>query len=319
MQNDDVTLQELIVRALTGRDNEARRTIENAAASDPELQRFYAELEEIAGVLAGSSDWRAVKPSVELTNKIRQAVVAKLPSAPPHFRTVILESDLGRRRATQRLLLWLFLTALLAVVVVVAWPRPRGENDRQTLSGKSVYEAPLKGEPLQGWQFVRGTAWRTGPEGLQAGGADETDAAYLKEGFSAEQPLAYDVDVCLPALGEQTSVTVFLAEAQGALAPAFDAWLRPEEALELELTADGLVLNGPGKTLLRSQPAPQAGGAFLRLRLEHLGKQARVVVNGKALFEGFLPRPLQGVLYPGLRVAGPNKNEILFNALRIER
>jgi len=319
MKNDDLTLQELIVRALTGRDNEARRSLESAAASDPELRRFYSELEEIVSVLAGSTDWRAAKPSPELTAKIRQAVVAKLPAAPPHFRTVLLEADLGRSRATQRLLLGLALLVVLAAAALYVSRRPSEEGERLSLAGKSVFEAPLRGEPLSGWEFVRGAAWQTGLEGLHSSGADDSDAAYLKDGFGTGRALAYNVDVRVPGLGEQSSVTVFLADAQGAAHPLFDAWLHPAAALELEITADGLVLNGPGKTLLQSQPAANAAGTFLRLRMEHLGRQARVVVNGKVLFEGTLPRPLSGPLHPGTRVAGPRKNEILFNTLRIER
>ncbi|MGD0089988.1 MAG: hypothetical protein ABSE73_08715 [Planctomycetota bacterium] len=323
MNNEDLTLQELIVRALTGRDNEARRSLETAAASDPELRRFYSELEDIVSVLSGSPDWRAAKPSPELTAKIRQAVVAKLPAAPPHFRTVLLESDLGRSRATRRLLLCLALPVLLAAAALYLWRRPGAEGERLKLAGKSVFEAPLQGQPLSGWEFVRGAAWQTGPDGLHSSGVDDSDAAYLKDGFSAGSALACNVDVRVPGLDEQSSVTIFLADAQGAAHPLFDAWLHPAAALELEITADGLVLNGPGngpeKTLLQSQPAVNAAGTFLRLRLEHLGRQACVVVNGKVLFEGALPRPLLGPLHPGIRVAGPKKNEILFNALRIER
>jgi len=319
MRNDDLTLQELIVRALTGRDHEARRSLDSAAASDPELQRFCSELEEVVTALAGSSDWRAAAPSPELTAKIRQAVVAKLPSAPPHFRTVLLEADLGHRRATRRLLLWAVLLALALVVLLRVWQGPRGEGERLSLNGKSVSEAPLQGEALKGWEFVREAAWQCGPEGLHSSGSDDSDAAYLKDGFSAEQALACNVDVRIPGLDEQSSVTVFLADAQGAARPLFNAWLHPSVALELEITADGLVLNGPGRTLLQSQPAANAGGTFLRLRMEHLGRQARVVVNGKTLFEGPVPRPLQGPLHPGMRVAGPRKNQVLFNALRLER
>jgi len=319
MRNDDLTLQELIVRALTGRDNEARRSLDNAAASDPELRRFCSELEEVVSALAGSTDWRTAAPSPELTAKIRQAVVAKLPSAPPHFRTVLLEADLGHRRATLRLALWALLLAAAVTALLYVWPRPRGEGERLKLTGKSVFEAPLKGEPLKGWEFVRQAAWQNEAQGLHSGGTEDSDAVYLKEGFSAEQALACNVDVSTPGLDEQSSVTVFLADAQGAERPLSDAWLRPSVALELEITADGLVLYGPGKTLLQSQPLAFAGGTFLRLRLEHLGRQARVVVNGKVLFEGPLPRPFQGPLHPGMRVAGQRKNQVLFNALRIER
>ena len=319
MRNDDVTLQELIVRALSGRDNEARRSLENAAASDPELQRFCSELEEVVSALAGSTDWRAAAPSPELTAKIRQAVVAKLPSAPPHFRTVLLEADLGHRRATRRLLLWAVLLAVALAALLYLWQKPRGEGERLHLTGKSVFEAPLNGEPLKGWEFVREAAWQCGPDGLHSGGTDDSDAAYLKDGFSAEHALACNVDVRIPGLDEESSVTVFLADTHGSARPLFDAWLHPSVALELEITADGLVLNGPGRTLLQSQPAANAGGTFLRLRMEHLGRQARVVVNGKVLFEGPLPRPLQGPLHCGMRVAGRKKNQVLFNALRIER
>ena len=319
MKNDDLTLQELIVRALTGRDNNARRSIEAAAASDPELQAFYAELEDVVSTLTGSRDWRAAAPTPEIAAKIRQAVVAKLSAAPPHFRTVMLEADLGRRRATRRLLLCIGVAVVLLGALVYLWQRPRWEGERLKLKGKSVFEAPLKGEPLQGWEHIREAPWQSGSAGLHSGGSEDSDAVYLKEGFAADSALAFNVDVRIASLDERSSVTVFLADAQGAPHPLFDPWLQPVTALGLEVTADGLVLNGPGNALLHSQPAANASGAFLRLRVEHLGRYVRAVVNEKVLFEGPLSRPLHGPVHPGMRVVGPRKNEILFNAARVER
>jgi hypothetical protein len=319
MNNDDVTLQELIVRALTSRDSDARRSIEEATASDPELMRFFTELEDVVTTLAGSNDWRAAAPSVELTAKIRQAVVAKLPAAPPHFRRVVLEADLGRRRAARHVLLWIAAGLLGLAGLLYFWQRPRTEGSRLMLSGKSVFEAPFKGESLKGWAFIRETPWQVGADGVHSVSAEDSDAVYLKDGFGAEDALAFNVDVRVPGLDEQSTLTVFLADAQGAAQPVFDAWCDPLAALELEITADGFVLNGPGRALLRSQPASNTAGSFVRLRLEHLGRHARAVVNGKVVFEGVLTRSLQGPLHPGMRVSGPQKNEILFNAARIER
>ena len=161
MVDDDVTLQELIVRALTGRDEMARRSMDSAAASDPELQKFCDELQDIVGTLAGSSDWRALTPSSELTARIRQAVVAKLPAAPPHFRTVLLEADLGRRRAARRVVLQAGALLIAAALVAYLWQRPQTGSGRLDIGGRLVYQAAWKGEPLQGFSMAREEKWES--------------------------------------------------------------------------------------------------------------------------------------------------------------
>src|SRR5260221_2580817 len=117
MPLDDPSLQELIVRALTGQDRQAQQSLADAAAKDPELRKFCDELDEVVSLLAGSKEWRKQFPSAELTEKVRQAVVSKLPSAPPHFRTVMMESDLGRRRSMRWIL---FVVILLAALLAAA-------------------------------------------------------------------------------------------------------------------------------------------------------------------------------------------------------
>ncbi|MCY3023963.1 MAG: hypothetical protein NTW87_33710 [Planctomycetota bacterium] len=319
MVDDDVTLQELIVRALTGRDQQARKSLDAAAASDPELQRFCAELDEVVTTLAGSTSWRAAPPSPELTAMIRQAVISRLPAAPPHFRTVMLEADLGRRRARKRLVLWVLLGLVLLAAAIYVCQRPPREGERLRLTGKAVFDAPLKGEPLNGWEFVTAAPWNSAAEGLRAGGATDVAALHLKDGFDCARALAFNVDLRVVSLDDETAVTVFLADAQGGVQPLFGPAARPRAALELDITADGMFLYGPSHALLQSQPAAIASGMFMRVRMEYLGQEARVLVNGKVLFEGALPRPLQGPLYPGMRVTGPKKNEIAFNSVRVER
>jgi hypothetical protein len=319
MNGDDVTLQELIVRALTGRDETARRSLDDAAAIDQDLQRFCAELDEVVVMLTGCREWRAAKPTPELTAQIRAAVVSKLPAAPPHFRTVLLEADLGRRRAARRLTIALVVAAAVVAGVLYLFQRSRGESERWKLSGKLVLDAPLKGEPLKGFEFVRETNWQSAAEGLRSNGAEDSGAVCLKEGYDAGRALALNVEVRMPALDEQSGVTIFLADAPGAGRPAFDSASRPQHALALEITADSLVLTGPGHAFLQSRSSSGAGGAFLRVRIEHLGAYARVLVNEQPFFDGVLPRRLQGPLCPGVRVSGPRKNEVIFNALRLER
>ncbi|HYG73880.1 MAG TPA: hypothetical protein VEK08_02515 [Planctomycetota bacterium] len=320
MNNDDVTLQELIVRALTGRDHGARSTLEAAAAGDPELMRFCAELEDVVSMLHGSPDWRAAAPSAELTAKIRQAVVSKLPAAPPHFRTVMLEADLGRRRATRNLVIISLLLIVALIAAIASWPKPKSEGERLKLSGKLLSEAALKaGEPLSAWTFAREEKWEIRGEGLHSSGGEDAGAAFLKEALSADAALAMNVDVHVPELGDRSNVTIFLTDAEGETGPSFDAASRPRSALALEIAADGLVLNGPGRSLLHSKPDSNADGRFYRIRMEYLGRFARVLINNETFFDGPIPQPMRGPLYAGVRVAGPKKNDIFFNTVRLER
>jgi len=320
MNNDDVTLQELIVRALTGRDQSARHALEAAAAGDDELMRFCVELEDVVSLLHGSPDWRAAAPSAELTAKIRQAVVSKLPAAPPHFRTVMLEADLGRRRATRNLVLGVVLGVVAAMALIASWPKARPEGERLMLTGKLVSESALKpGEALTPWTFSREEKWEIKTEGLHSSGNEESGAAFLKGTLSADAAIALNVDVHVPELGERSSVTVFLADAESESGPSFDAASRPRSALALEIAADGLVLTGPGRALLQSRPDSNADGRFYRIRLEYLGRVVRVLINNESFFDGPLPQPTRGPFFAGLRVAGPKKNEIFFNTIRLER
>src|SRR5688500_14815250 len=123
MNTEDVTLQELIVRALTGRDESARLSLESVTAGDPELRQFMSELEGIVDSLAESKEWRSKGPSAELTAKVRQAVVSRLPAAPPHFRTVVLEADLGRKRAARKVIIMVIAAALLLGAILYSWQR----------------------------------------------------------------------------------------------------------------------------------------------------------------------------------------------------
>jgi hypothetical protein len=320
VNNEDVTLQELIVRALTGSDQGARQSLQNAAGMDPELQKFCSELEDVVSLLAGSKDWRDSTPSAELTAKIRQAVVTKLPAAPPHFRTVMLEADLGRRRAARKFVLGIIVAVLLIAGIFYLWQKPRFEGERLSLTGTLVLDAPLKaGDKLDGWSFTREERWEIDKNGLHTTTGEEFGAMFLKESFPADRAIALTVDAHVPELGEGSAVTVFLADAEGELNPGFDAASRPRSALALELAGDSLVLNGPGRALLQSKPGNTAGGRFFRIRMEFLGRLVRVLINNETFFEGALPQPPRGPIFAGMRVAGPKKNEIFFNSIRIER
>ncbi|HEY3324833.1 MAG TPA: hypothetical protein VGP72_30550 [Planctomycetota bacterium] len=318
MNTEDVTLQELIVRALTGRDQRARQSLQTAAASDPELERFCAELQGVVSELAGTADWLSSGPSAELTAKIRQAVIAKLPAAPPHFRTVLLEADLGRRSAARRALLVLVAGVVCVAALLYLWQRSPAEERRLKLTGKSVFESSLQDGMPRGWQKAGEQNWLAGSEGLHTAGNEESGALYYKEGFAADAALALDLDLHVPELGELSSAMVFLADGNGEDAPALDASSRPRSALALEIAADSLVLNGPGRTLLQSRPETGGGGRFYRLRIEYLGSAARVLINNAIFYDGPVPQP-RGPFFAGLRVAGPKKNEIRFNTLRLER
>jgi hypothetical protein len=313
MADDDVTLQELIVRALTGQDEDARRSIETATADDAELRQFFSDLQGIVGLLADSRDWRALPggPSPELSAKIRAAVVAKLPAAPPHFRTVVLEADLGRRRATRKLFLTLAGGALLIAAAIYFWQRNAGDAARLKLSGKAAFEAALKDDKLEAWELSSGQ-WLCDKEGLRAAGDDDAPAAIvLKKAFDAAAALALNLDVRVPSLDDASSATIHINDDA--------ARLRGFDGLSLQITSDGLILNGPNNALLQSQHTAGAGERFHRVRIEYLGRYARLIVNGEVLFDGLLARPLEGPLRPAIRVAGPQKNKIVFNALRIEQ
>ena len=107
------------------------------------LFHICAELEGLVEALGGAKDWRSETPSAELTQRIREAVVSKLPAAPPHFRTVMMESDLGQQNASRSTIFFLALVviAIGALVLASMVLRSKSDTDRQALKGKPVYEA----------------------------------------------------------------------------------------------------------------------------------------------------------------------------------
>ena len=320
MSPDDLSLQELIVRALTGLDNRARQSLDAASAGDPELRQFCAELDEVVSLLVGSKDWRSEKPSAELTAKIRSAVASKLPSAPPHFRTVMMESDLGRRKTIIGLVVAIIavLGVLILAISFIGLPHFGGDQ-ALTLSHNVAYSASLKESKLNGWELVGDGTWEPGKDGLKAGGSDDAGAIYLQSGYDAEHAIAFQIEVGVPGLDERSKAVVFLAEGGGSGAPAFTPSVQPAQALTLEITRDGVFASGPDHQLLQSRPVSNAEAHFYQVRLEHLGGRVRVLVNGEVFFEGPASRPLHGTLYPGIRLAGPQKKDVRFNAARVER
>jgi len=317
MPLDDPSLQELIVRALTGQDRQAQQSLADAAAKDPELRKFCDELDEVVSLLAGSKEWRKQIPSAELTEKVRQAVVSKLPSAPPHFRTVMMESDLGRRRSMRWILFVVILLAAL-LAAALAWKGDTGAKPK--LDGKVVYEAPLKGEPVQGWERFGSGNWDTSGGGLHISETEDPGAYYIKSGFDAGHALAFEIETKIPELDDRSTVSIFIADSAGAAQPSFSAGARPVRALSLEIGRDGLTLSGPDEknSLLHSKPLPSSNARFYKVRLEYLGPWVRVMVNNESFFEQMLSVP-QGPLYPGVRVAGPKKESVFFNAAHVER
>lgn len=323
MQTDDLTLQDLIVRALTSRDNSARKSLERAAAHDPELQKFCAELEGLVEALGGAKDWRNETPSAELTQRIREAVVSKLPAAPPHFRTVMMESDLGQQNASRSTLFFLALVVLAVAALVLATMvlRSKSDTDRQALKGQTLYEAAWNDNSptaLEKWQPARGGAWKSSAAGVVAGLEEDASVLLYKEALGTES-VAFSIDVKVPALDEKSSVALFLAEGAGGKAPAFDLTGRNDRALAVDILPDGIQLMAPGNSLLAARAVSNTRGGFYRVRIEHLGAYARVTINNEVYFDGPLAVPLRGSIYPGLRATGPKRNETIFNNARIER
>lgn len=317
----DPTLQELIVRALSGQDPRARRRLDDAAGRDPDLKRFCDELDEVVSELIGHREWRRQAPSPELTAKIRQAVIAKLPDAPPHFDTVLMDADLGRRRTLWKVLAAVLLGAVVLTFVFWNASRSRTGSPRLALGGRVAFEAKLQGEPLEGWTFLGDGSWVGNAEGsrLDAPAGSEAAAAYLKRGIRGDEALAFNLDVNAPELEPGSLVSVFFADGADGPESSFSSSARPERALLLELSGDGLVLYGPERNLLQSRPVTQSGAGYYRLRLEHLGPDVRVLVNGEVFYDGPAGRPLRGPLHPGWRVAGLQKGAFRFNSARLER
>ncbi len=318
MTLDDLTLQELIVRALTSDDGKARQSLHLATASDPELKQFCDDLDKMVNTLAGSTDWRREKPSPELTASVREAVVATLPSSPAHFRSVLLESDLGRPWAKARLLLFCLLGAALIGLVVWAWLKGWEDRGRLALKGKLVYDTTFDEGLNEEWISVNGLTWNDKNK-LRYQGDRDSDAVFMKQGFKADTALAFNLDLQLPGLDDTSSVFVFVADAEGSEAPTFDAGARPEHGLTLEITREGLILYDAAHELLQSKPYSNVNARFYRVRLEYLGAEARVLVNDSLFYEGSVTRMLQGPIHPGLRVFGPKRNETMVTGVRIER
>ena len=319
MAREDATLQELIVRALTGMDARARQSLDSAAARDPQLRQFCAELDEVVNLLAGSKDWRAETPSAELTAKVRRAVAEKLPSAPPHFRKVLIDEDLGRGEMLRKLTLGSAGALILLLVLAWMWFSRTGGPGPLKLDGRVIFEAPLKDGSLAGWARAGDGAWQSGPDGLRVEGGDDPSAYFLQNGFDVSEPLAFVIDVSVPSLDSGSNVVVFLAEGAGGAQPVFRDGFRPARALALEIGRDGLLLSGANGAPLQSRPLSNAAARFYRLRLELLGQRARVLMNDEIFFDGPLAHPPRGALHAGVRVAGPQKSEVRFNAARLER
>jgi hypothetical protein len=316
---DDKSLQELIVRALTGLDARARQSLDAATRNDPALRQFCAELDEVVSLLVGSKEWRSEKPSAELTAKIRSAVASKLPSAPAHFRTVMLEGDLGRSKTILGVILALLCVASLIVVAVHWWNVQRAVDRNLVLAHQVIIDTRFNEKQFTGWDFVGDGAWESGPDGLKVTGSDEPGAIVMRKGYDAEHALAFQLDVAVPGLEERSNAIIFLAEAADAPLPAFSPAIQPGQALTLEITRDGVFAYGPDQALLQSRPVSNAQPHFYQVRLEHLGPRVRVLINGETFFEGPASRPLHGNLHPGARLAGPQKKEVRFNAVRVER
>ena len=319
MAHEDPTLQELIVRALTGRDAKARQLLDNAASSDPELRQFYAELNEVVNVLAGSTDWRNQAPSPSLSVKIWDAVSEKMQSAPPRFHTVLLEADLGRRRAVTRLILVILAGTLILGLLAWAVFKRREGDGRLKLSGKMVFQTNLKNNKIQDWQLAGEAAMETGSDGFRFGDGEAAGTLFLKKGFDAESAIAFEIDVNVPELDEKSNVVVFLAESEDAAQPLFHAGTRPAQALSIEISQAGMVLSDAEHALLHSSPRSHPGAFLYTLRLEHLGPRVRALINGDVFFDGLPSRQLRGKLFPGIRLMGPQKNLVRFNNARVER
>jgi hypothetical protein len=247
-------------------------------------------------------------------------VAEKLSTAPPQFRTVMLEADLGRKRTLAGIAL-----ALVALIIVILGAMEwfsihrGGTAGTLNLSRQSVFESALKDGKLDGWESVGDGSWKSEADGLSAGGSEEASALFRKEGFDADHALAFEITVKAPELAQQSSIIVFLAEASGTVQPAFNPGVRPAQALAIEIGKDGIVLSGSDQPLLHSRPAAGQASHDYRVRLEHLGSRVRAVIDGNSFFEGSVTRPLHGTLHPGLRVYGPRKHDVRFSDARIEK
>ena len=326
--SSDPQLMEMIVRALTSRDRPAMVMLEEACTRDPELKAFCDDLNDVVNVLVGSKDWRKEAPSAALREKIRAAVQAKLPAAPQSFRLVFTESDLGRRKASHTII---FVSiAAIILLAVVSWFGSKWTGSDRTgkleLSGQRVYENALKTGGVQDWDtsLSSGGAWEIRDGGFEApvssGETTSTPAtAFLKTGYDSKHALAFTIESKVPDLDDGTGLMVFLTEGESDAPPALGPGERPERGIALEINREGILIQGTGHTLLYSRPFEGPAARFFQIRMEHLGENVRVLINGEVRYDGPMPQRFRGSLYPGLRVSGPKKSEITFNAARVER
>ncbi len=328
MAQSDPQLMEMIMRALTSRDRPAMLMLEEACNRDPEIKAFYDDLNEVVSLLAGSKDWRRETPTASLRAKIREAVQAKLPNAPPSLRLVFTESDLGRRKTTRNLILATIGAILL--IAALAWFCSRftggDSGGKLELTGQRIYDNPLKNTGAQDWDYAlsSGGAWEIRNGGLCSPAAGDTAnsspaTAIMKVSHEAKRALAFTVETKAPDLDDGTGLMVFLAEGSGDGPPQLGPGERPERAVSLEINREGILIQGIAHALLDSKPFNGPAARFFQIRLEHLGANVRVLINGEVRFDGPMPQRLRGNLYPGLRVSGPKKSEIIFNAARVER
>jgi hypothetical protein len=317
MAEEENNLEDLIVRALTHQDSTAREALDTASREDPELKRFYDDLNQVINTLARCKDWRSEAPSATLKEKVRQAVRAKMSQAPPRFRAVILDADLGREKATRRVVYALLILLAAGLLIALAlWMRPREDSGKLKLTGQRPFEAVEGKDPAGAWAAQSSDPADANLAAL-AHPDDGVNTIYLQKGFGADAALAFQVEVEVPDLDEKTSVMVFLADAAGSERPTLTSTFRPEQALYVEITLDSIVLYHGGQ-LLKAKPISNAKG-FYALRLEHLGSHVRAVINNEVLCEAPVTQVLKGPLHPGLRTAGPRKSQFRFNKVWVER
>jgi hypothetical protein len=318
-QKPPTELEELIVRALTGRDDHARRALDQAAGADPEIAHFRDEMQTVVDLLTGAPDWRAGHPTAELSARIRQAVVERLPRAPQRFSEVLLEADLGRRRA-----LWVWGLAacagalallLLAWFLLARWITPPPPK----LTGDVAFATEFQPGALDAWTTPGGGHWATTKDGLRETSQAPQSALILTDSVVGSQPLACDFELILPQLDEATQAGVFLAPADQDALPTMDALDRPRQGLLLELKPGSLVLTCHGESHLLHSEKLDGEMRYVHVRFEWLLNRAVVTVNRRIIFDAPLPKTLHGRLHPGLRVSGPKKSAILFNSVKVER
>jgi len=317
MGMDDSNAEELIVKAVTGQDPKVQAALEEATKDDPELQQFYTEINSIVHSLAECRDWRAAPPTPTARERVRQAVLAKLQQAPPRFKAVILDVEVARRKVTRRLLVVVAVLALVgAGIGVMVFFAAADKRGRLQLTGQPAFSVTGENDQPEAWASPGGHLSGKGLAALK----EEAPAStiYLRGGFPVENALAYQVDLEIPKLDEESFVTIFLADAEAREQPSFTPAGRPERSIYIEISADSLVLYDAGQAPLCAKQLDKAEG-FYRLRLEYLGAHLRALVKGEVIYDGPLNQVLRGPLHAGLRTAGPRKAELRFNAVRLER